>query len=58
MGCTTLVLIFVKRIQAPYGEAWLHEIKHDGFPGHRPQGRRTGAALQPPRAITSPTASR
>jgi hypothetical protein len=20
----------------PSGDVWLHEIKHDGFPGHRP----------------------
>jgi ATP-dependent DNA ligase len=43
MGCTTLVLTFVKRIQAPYGEAWLHEIKHDGF---RVIARKDGARVR------------
>jgi bifunctional non-homologous end joining protein LigD len=37
-----------KAPQPPCGEAWLHEIKHDGSPGHRPQGWRTGEAVQPP----------
>ena len=31
----------------PSGDGWLHEIKHDGFRCHRPQGRQAGAALQP-----------
>jgi ATP dependent DNA ligase domain len=41
--CTTLVLTFVKRIQAPYGEVWLHEIKHDGF---RVIARKDGARVR------------
>jgi ATP-dependent DNA ligase len=32
----------------PSGGQWLHEIKHDGFSHHRPQGWRPRAALQPP----------
>ena len=39
-----------QRPSAPSGELWLHEIKHDGFPGHRPQPNRLVA--------TSPISSR
>jgi hypothetical protein len=39
--------------QPPSGASWLHEIKHDGFPGHRPQDGQAGEALQPAgRAMT------
>jgi hypothetical protein len=33
----------------PTGHGWLHEIKHEGLPGDRPQDRQAGEALQPPR---------
>jgi ATP-dependent DNA ligase len=38
-----------KTDKLPSGDLWLHEIKHDGFPGYRTQGWRPGAALQPSR---------
>jgi len=31
--------------EPPSGPLWLHEIKHDGFPGNRPQGWLQSAAL-------------
>ena len=43
-----------KAPQPPTGEAWLHEIKHDGLPRHRAQGRPHGLQLQ----WTWPTAFR
>jgi hypothetical protein len=33
--------------QPPSGELWVHEIKHDGFPGYRTEEWPTGEALQP-----------
>jgi hypothetical protein len=38
-----------KAPEPPSGQTWLHEIKHDGFPRHRPQGEQARSALQPPR---------
>jgi ATP-dependent DNA ligase len=42
-----------KAQQPPNGDAWLHEIKHDGF---RVVARKDGERVAP--ATTSPTASR
>jgi bifunctional non-homologous end joining protein LigD len=47
-----------RRSSRPPGEAWLHEIKHDGFRVVDAQGRHTGEALQPPRQALAGLRSR